>query len=71
MARNRFTTTSWFSAIKKWGSKEVLAFNSATHFENGQVFQHSSFGKGVVQNRRENKIDVLFADGLTKTLISK
>jgi hypothetical protein len=61
---------SWFQQIKAWGEKPVKAFDPATHFKKGEVFNHSVFGKGVVQTRRENKIDVLFTNGL-KTLPSK
>lgn len=61
----------WFAAIKKWGEKPVESFDSARHLAVGEVFSHPSFGKGVVQARRENKIDVVFTNGLQKTLISK
>jgi hypothetical protein len=61
----------WFSMVKKWGNKEVAAFDPSRHFNTGEVFEHPTFGKGVVQARRENKIDVVFPNGLLKTLISK
>ena len=61
----------WFSGVKKWGTKEVNPFDSNYHYKAGEVFDHASFGKGVVQLRRENKIDVLFASNVQKTLISK
>lgn len=61
---------TWFQGIKKWGEKPVKTFDPTVHFTNGEVFEHTVFGKGVVQSRRENKIDVLFKSGL-KTLPSK
>lgn len=60
---------TWFKAIKKWGEKPVRAFDPGTSFAVGEVFDHTVFGKGAVQTRRENKIDVLFKIGL-KTLPS-
>ena len=61
---------TWFAGIKKWGEKPVACFDPETSFGPGDVFDHEVFGKGVVQTRRENKIDVLFKAGL-KTLPSK
>ncbi len=61
---------TWFDGLKKWGDKPIVPFNSDTLFNVGEVFVHTSFGKGVVQARRENKIDVLFELGL-KTLPSR
>jgi hypothetical protein len=60
----------WFQKIKKWGAKPVKEFSVDEHFTVGEVLNHSVFGKGVVQTRRENKVDVLFQAGL-KTLPSK
>ncbi len=61
---------TWFKGLKKWGTKEVSDFSPDTSYQAGEVFEHSVFGKGVVQARRENKIDVLFQIGL-KTLPSR
>ena len=61
---------TWLAGIKKWGEKPVVTFDPGTSFKAGEVFEHSSFGKGVVQARREGRIDVLFSSGL-KTLPSK
>jgi hypothetical protein len=60
----------WLAGIKKWGNKEVRDFTPDQSFKVGEVFSHSVFGKGVVQGRRENKVDVLFQEGM-KTLPSK
>ena len=60
----------WFKGVKVWGDKDVPSFDPATTFEKGDVFEHEVFGKGVVQGRRESRIDVLFKEGL-KTLPSK
>jgi hypothetical protein len=60
---------AWFSKLKKWGEKEIRVFDPATHFTVGEVLNHTVFGKGVVEGRRENRIDVLFQTGL-KTLPS-
>jgi len=61
---------SWYAGIKKWGDKAPLEFNPETSFGIGDVVNHTVFGKGVVQARRENKVDVLFSTG-SKTLPSK
>jgi len=56
-------SASWFSGIKKWGSKPVPEYAASQLFQLGEVFTHPTFGKGVVQGRRDgNKIDVLFQD---------
>jgi len=60
----------WFKGIKKWGEKAVISYSPETTFSVGEVCTHSTFGKGVVQGRRENRVDVLFEAGL-KTLPSK
>jgi len=60
----------WFDGIKAWGDKPVIRFNASHSFAVNDVFEHEVFGKGVVQARRENKIDVLFQVGV-KTLPSK
>ncbi|MBS1984063.1 MAG: hypothetical protein JST16_07810 [Bdellovibrionales bacterium] len=62
--------TTWFAGVKKWGTKPVNNFDPGISFSVGEVVEHAVFGKGVVQTRRENKIDVLFKDGI-KTLPSK
>jgi len=58
---------NWFAGVKAWGDKPVMTYEPTKFFEKGQVVEHASFGKGVVQIRRDNKIDVLFKVGL-KTL---
>lgn len=60
---------TWLAGLKKWGAKEVTPYDINKSYLSGQVFEHSVFGKGVVQARRENKVDVLFSEGL-KTLPS-
>lgn len=60
----------WFMAIKEWGDKPVLSYSPDSSYSKGEVLNHPHFGKGAVQNRRENKVDVLFKAGL-KTLPSK
>ncbi len=60
----------WFLKIKKWGAKPVKDYTPEEHFNVGEVLNHSVFGKGVVQTRRENKVDVLFQTAL-KTFPSK
>lgn len=60
---------TWFAGLKKWGSKDIGNFDINKGYLVGEVFEHAVFGKGVVQTRRENKIDVLFVEGL-KTLPS-
>ena len=69
-ATSEALTESWLGGLKKWGNKEVRSFDPALYFKVGEVFEHGTFGKGVVQARRENKIDVLFREGI-KTLPSK
>lgn len=61
---------TWLAGLKKWGEKPVKAFEVTMHFAIGEVLNHAVFGKGVVQTRRENKIDVLFQNGQMKTLPS-
>jgi hypothetical protein len=59
----------WFSGVKAWGDKPVQGFAPDKFFDKKEVLEHPTFGKGVVQTRRDNKIDVLFKVGL-KTLPS-
>lgn len=54
----------WFKGIKAWGNKDPLKYDPAQRFEKAQVIEHPTFGKGLVQLRRENRIDVLFSSGL-------
>jgi len=60
---------TWLAGLKKWGQKPVLSYSPDQHFLVSDVVNHQIFGKGVVQSRRENRIDVLFNVGL-KTLPS-
>lgn len=58
---------SWFAGVKAWGDKIVPTYEPTKFFDKKDVLDHPSFGKGVVQTKRDNKIDVLFKVGL-KTL---
>jgi len=60
---------TWFKGIKAWGEKPALSFAPEKFFDKGNVVDHPAFGKGVVQARRDNKVDVLFKVGM-KTLPS-
>jgi hypothetical protein len=59
----------WFEGVKAWGNKVVPNYSPQNFYTNKEVIEHSTFGKGVVQLRRENKIDTLFKTGI-KTLFS-
>lgn len=61
---------TWIKGLKKWGDKPVVTFDPSQSYSTGEVFDHEIFGKGVVQGRRENRVDVLFHSGL-KTLPSR
>lgn len=61
--------TLWYNGIKEWGSKVVKTYSPQNPLQKGDVLEHPIFGKGVVQARRDNKIDVLFKAG-PKTLLS-
>jgi len=61
---------SWFKGVKAWRDKEVLAYSPETPFKAGDVLEHPNFGKGVVQLKRDNKIEVLFKSDL-KVLMNK
>lgn len=54
----------WLEGVKKWGEKVVLTYDPTKSFKQGDVFTHEVFGKGVVQARRENKVEVLFRNGM-------
>lgn len=54
----------WFRGLKKWGEKPALRYNPKGFFDSSDVVEHPTFGKGVVQKRRDNRIDVLFRDGV-------
>jgi hypothetical protein len=54
----------WFRGIKKWGDKPVPKYDPKQSFEAGDVVDHVTFGKGVVQKRRDTRIDVLFRNGV-------
>jgi len=60
---------TWFAGVKAWGDKVVSSYEPTKFFDKKHVVDHPVFGKGVVQARRDNKIDVLFKVGL-KTLPS-
>ncbi len=60
---------SWFDGVKHWGDKVVKDFDPKKYFDEGEVLTHHVFGKGVVQKRRDNRIDVLFRNEI-KTLPS-
>lgn len=59
----------WFEGIKRWGDKSIPTYQATQRFIEGDVLSHLQYGKGVVQKRRGNKIDVLFQDG-PRTFIS-
>ncbi len=59
----------WFEGIKNWGDKDIVTYTPTKFFKLKDVLDHPSFGKGVVQTKRDNKIDVLFRMGM-KTLQS-
>ena len=59
----------WFEGIKAWGQKVVPVYSPQQHYSAKDVLDHPTFGKGVVQARREHKIDILFQTGM-KTLMS-
>lgn len=54
----------WFSGLKKWGEKPVPKYDPKSFYDSGEVVDHVSFGKGVVQKRRDNKVEVLFRTGV-------
>ncbi len=54
----------WFKCIKDWGDREVANYDPKRHFVIKEILRHEVFGKGIVKARRENKIDVLFQNGL-------
>ncbi|MEZ4813775.1 MAG: hypothetical protein R3A80_01020 [Bdellovibrionota bacterium] len=53
----------WYSGVRNWGDAALKKYSPATPLEEGDVFEHSTFGKGVVHARRDNKIDVVFKEG--------
>ncbi len=59
----------WLAGIKKWGDQPVRAYEPSLHLVLGEVVHHGTFGKGYVKARRDNKVDVVFQNGL-KTLPS-
>jgi len=54
----------WFTGIKNWGEKEIETYAPQNAYEEKDVFSHAVFGKGIVQKKRGNKIDVLFRQGM-------
>lgn len=63
------TEEMWYRGVRNWSDTDIIPYSPATHFKTGDVFEHPSFGKGVVLGRRDNKIDVVFKTG-TKILLS-
>lgn len=53
----------WYRGIRNWSTKVIKSYSPQTPLQNGDVFNHPNFGKGVVHARRDNKIDVLFKEG--------
>ena len=60
---------TWLAKLKTWGDRTPRDFDPAVSFIVGEVIQHVVFGKGVIEARRDNKVDVLFQAGV-KTLPS-
>ncbi len=54
----------WFRGIKKWGEKPITKYDPKVTFQADEVVEHTTFGKGVVQARRDSRIDVLFQGGV-------
>lgn len=61
--------TVWYNGVKAWGTKVVKTYSPQNPLQKGDVLEHPVFGKGVVQARRDNKVDVLFKAG-PKTLLN-
>ena len=60
---------AWHDGIKSWGAKSVASYSADRSLQVKEVFDHPTFGKGVVQGRRESRVDVIFSTGI-KTLFS-
>jgi len=54
----------WFEGVKNWGDNVVSEFDPKKCLEEGDVFTHKVFGKGVVKNKRDNKVDVMFRSSI-------
>lgn len=55
-----YSEQSWFAGIEEWGDKPVISFDPKKYLVEDDVIEHKVFGKGVVQKRRDNRVDVLF-----------
>lgn len=54
----------WLAGIKGWGEKPVRAYSPTIIFVKGEVVNHEVFGKGYIKARRDNRVDVVFQNGL-------
>ncbi len=54
----------WFSKVKAWGEKPIRKYQPTESYEINEIIEHPSFSKGVVEKLRDNKMEVLFREGL-------
>lgn len=45
---------------------DFVAYNTSSKYERGALISHAKFGRGVVTNAEESRIEVLFEDGSKK-----
>lgn len=68
-AKSEALEDTWYRGIRAWKDQVVGVYSPTKSYRVGDVFEHPTFGKGVVQARRENKVEVLFRSEL-KLLMS-
>jgi hypothetical protein len=60
--------TSWEALLQGKDLSRARRYNMKERFEEGEVLQHPTFGMGLVQTARSDKLEVVFNTG-AKTLI--
>ncbi len=60
--------TSWEALLQGKDLTRARRYNTKERFEEGELLQHPTFGMGLVQEVRSDKLAVVFNTG-TKTLI--
>ena len=60
------TKWSWKEHVASQADSAFVPYSMATTFQRGALISHAKFGRGVVTNVDDKRIDVLFEEGAKK-----
>jgi hypothetical protein len=60
------TKWSWKEHVSGQPDSAFVAYSMATTYQRGALISHSKFGRGVVTNVEDTRIEVLFEEGTKK-----